>query len=116
MRRKYNEIPKLHIRSGDEVVVISGKDKGTKGRVLRVFPKKRKAIVEGVNMIKKHLRSQAQGAPGQISEREAPLPVDKLMPLDPVSGKPTRIGRKPTEDGWVRYAKRSGKILETRTR
>jgi large subunit ribosomal protein L24 len=114
MRRKHNLIPKLHIRSGDEVIVISGKDKGEKGRVLRVFPKKRKAIVEGVNIIKKHLRSRTQGAPGQITEREAPLPVDKLMPLDPVSGKPTRIGRKLTDQGWVRYSKRSGKIIETR--
>ncbi|MCS7086712.1 MAG: 50S ribosomal protein L24 [Bacteroidia bacterium] len=101
----------MHVRSGDEVVVISGKNKGAKGRVLRVFPKKRKAIVEGVNLIKKHLRSQAQGTPGRIVERAAPLPVDKLMLIDPASGKPTRIGRKKTENGWVRYAKRSGKLL-----
>ena len=104
----------MHIRKGDNVEVISGKDKGKRGKVLRMFPDKMRAIVEGVNLIKKHSKANPrQGVKGGIVEREAPVHVAKLLPVDPQSGKATRIGHKflDSPDGRrikVRVARRSG--------
>ena len=112
MRRKKNKIPKLHIKKGDTVVVLSGKYKGSKGRVLKVLPKKRKAIVEGVNIIKRHIKPPSPQEKGRIEEREAPIYVCKLQIIDPKLKVPTRIGRKYIDGRWVRYAKKSGVLLD----
>jgi large subunit ribosomal protein L24 len=106
-------MPKLHVRKGDEVQVIAGKDKGKKGRVLAAFPKKERVIVEGVNIIKKHQRPNPAHPQGGIIEKEAPIHVSNVMLLDPKTGEPTRIGYKILEDGTkVRYAKKSGEIID----
>lgn len=108
----------MHIRKGDQVEVISGKDKGKRGRVLRVFREKERAIVEGVNLMKKHAKPNPRaGIKGGIMEREAPIHVAKLLPVDPTTGKPTRVGHKflAAPDGRsvkVRIARRSGAELD----
>lgn len=102
--------PKIHIKKGDRVQVIAGNDKGTTGEVLEVFPKKYRAIVEKVNMVKKH-QKPTQDNPGGIVEMEAPIHISNLMLLDPKSGEPTRIGRKLVDGKLVRYAKKSGELF-----
>ncbi len=103
---------KLRIKKGDEVIVITGKEKGKKGSVLRVFPKEGRAIVQGVNMVKRHTRPSAT-TPGGIIEKEAPLHVSNLAHVDPKSGEATRIGYRILDDGRkVRFAKRSGEIID----
>jgi large subunit ribosomal protein L24 len=115
MRRKCNPIPKLHIRKGDRVKVLSGSAdiKGKIGEVRIVDPVKMTAIVEGVNIITKHIRRSQDAPNGTISRTEAPIHISKLQVIDPKSGKPTRIGRTKNETGWVRVAKRSGEVLPT---
>ncbi|MCS6789412.1 MAG: 50S ribosomal protein L24 [Bacteroidia bacterium] len=103
--------PKLHIRRGDLVKVLSGEDRGKTGRVLRVFPKKQTAIVEGVGIIKKRVRKSQRYPQGGVVEMERPIHVSKLQVIDPSTGKPTRIGRRLENGKWVRYAKKSGKTL-----
>ncbi|GIM46130.1 50S ribosomal protein L24 [Collibacillus ludicampi] len=106
-------MPKLHVRKGDEVQVIAGKDKGKKGRILAAFPKKERVIVEGVNIVKKHQRPNPANPQGGIIEKEAPIHVSNVMLLDPKTGEPTRVGIKILEDGTkVRYAKKSGEIID----
>jgi large subunit ribosomal protein L24 len=103
---------KLKIKKGDNVVVISGRDKGKSGEVLRVMIEKNRAVVQGVNMIKRHTR-QTPGQPGGIIEKEAAIHVSNIAHVDPSSQKATRIGFKFLEDGRkVRYAKRSGEVLD----
>jgi large subunit ribosomal protein L24 len=101
------------IKKNDQVIVIAGRDRGAKGRVLRVLPATGKAIVERVNMIKRHTRPNPQRqVQGGILEREAPIALSKLMIVDPQSGKPTRIGRKRLEDGSVvRVSRKTGTVL-----
>lgn len=101
------------IKKNDQVVVISGRDRGAKGRVLRVLPARGMAIVERVNLVKRHTRVNPQrGVQGGILEKEAPIRLSSLMVLDPSTGKPTRVGRKRLEDGsGVRVAKKSGATL-----
>ena len=102
---------KLHIKKGDTVYVNSGDDKGKTGRVLEVFPKKERAIVEGINMISKSMKPNAKHPQGGIIKMEAPLHISKLNPLDPKTGKPTRVGRKLNEAGkLVRIAKSGEEI------
>jgi large subunit ribosomal protein L24 len=103
--------PKLHIKSGDTVIVISGSSKGKQGKVLRMFPDKMRAIVEGVNMVKKH-RKPTQNTPGSIDEMEASIHISNLMHLDPKSGERTRIGRKEVSGKLVRFSKKSGEIIK----
>jgi large subunit ribosomal protein L24 len=104
---------KLHIKKGDTVNVITGEYKGQQGRVLEVLIKKNKAIVEGVNMVSKHTKPNAQYPQGGIIKKEAPIHISNLLPLDPSSGEPTRIGRKVDEKGRrVRYATKSGENLK----
>ena len=104
---------KLKIKKGDQVLVIAGKNRGAKGKVLRMVPAQGKAIVEGVNMIKRHTKPNPQRQiQGGVVEREAPLAVSKLMLIDPDSGKPTRVGWKRNADGSVsRVAKVSGSVV-----
>lgn len=104
-------VPKLHIKRGDTVKVLSGDDKGKTGRVVRVFPKKGLAIVEGVALIKKRVRKSQRYPQGGVVEVERPIPVSKLQVIDPSTGKPTRVGRRLENGRWVRYAKKSGKVL-----
>ncbi len=107
---------KLHVKKGDDVKVIAGNDKGKEGRVLAVFPKKDRVLVEGINMRVHHDKPSQQNPQGGRIEREAPIHVSNVMVIDPNSGEPTRIGRKRIEeDGggrWVRYAKTSGEIID----
>ena len=85
--------PKLHIKKGDKVCVIAGAYKGTEGEVLEVLPVKNRAIVEGVNMVKKHTKPTNDN-PGGINEMKHPIHISNLMLVDPKTGEPTRIGRK----------------------
>ncbi|CAM3497085.1 MAG: LSU ribosomal protein L24p (L26e) [Hydrogenibacillus schlegelii] len=106
-------MPKMHVKKGDKVMVISGKDKGKIGTVLAAYPKKSRVLVEGVNIVKKHQKPSPQYPQGGIIEKEAPIHVSKVMPIDPKTGKPTRVGYQILPDGRkVRIAKRSGEPLD----
>src|SRR5690606_28059558 len=94
MERKSNAQPKLHIRKGDTVKVLAGDDKGKEGKVLEVDTARRKALVEGVNIVTKHVKPSAGKPEGGITRTEAYIHISKLMLIDPASGKPTRVGRK----------------------
>ena len=101
------------IRKGDKVVVISGKDKSKSGKVLVVYPKDNRVLVEGVNIIKRHTKPNPALPEGGIVEREAPIHVSNVQLADPKSGEPTRIGFKTLKDGTkVRFAKKSGEVIE----
>lgn len=105
--------PKLKIKKGDLVKVIAGEYKGAQGRVLKVFPEEGRIIVEGVNIVKKHVKPSQKYPQGGIIEMEAPIHISNVMLVDPKTGEPTRVGRKRLEDGRiVRYAKKSGEILD----
>jgi large subunit ribosomal protein L24 len=116
MSRKLNTQPKLHVKKGDTVSVLSGNDKGKTGKILRVFPKKERVLVEGINIRVKHQKANQEFPQGGRISREMPIHVSNVLPLDPSTNQPTRIGRKLIEvDGskkWVRYAKVSGEILD----
>lgn len=104
---------KLHIKKGDIVYVNAGEDKGKTGRVLEVNIEKKRAIVEGVNMVSKHTKPNAKNPQGGIEKKEASVHISNLNPIDPKSGKPTRIGRKLDSNGkLVRYAKKSGEEIK----
>ena len=103
---------KLKIRKGDQVVVIAGRDRGKKGEILRVMPKDKRVLVQGVNMIKRHTKPDRAGA-GGIIEREAAIHVSNVALLDPKSDKPTKVGFKFLEDGRkVRFARASGETID----
>lgn len=105
-------MPKLKIKKGDNVVVISGRDKGRTGEVLRVFPSERRVVVQGVNLVKRHTKPR-MGEPGGILEKELALHVSNVAHVDPASGKPTRIGFRVLGDGRkVRVARRSGEVID----
>lgn len=104
---------KLHIKKGDTVFVNAGNDKGKTGRVLEVQIAKNRAIVEGINMVSKASKPNAQNPQGGIVKKEAPIHISNLNVLDPKSGKPTRIGRKLNEKGvLVRVSKKSGEEIK----
>ena len=101
--------PKLNVKTGDTVVVISGKDKGKKGKVLEVSPKEGKVIVEGLNIVTKHVKPRRQGEAGGIVKAEGALYASKVQAICPKCGKSTRIGHKILEDGTkVRVCKNEG--------
>ncbi|HKA47372.1 MAG TPA: 50S ribosomal protein L24 [Methyloceanibacter sp.] len=103
---------KLKIKKGDRVVVITGKDKGKKGEVLKVMPDENRAIVQGVAMMKRHQR-QTTTQDGGIISKEAAIHLSNLALEDPRDGKPTRVGYKFLKDGRkVRFAKRSGEVID----
>ena len=103
---------KLHIRKGDEVIVLAGDDKGRKGKVLKVLVAKQRALVEGVNMVSKSMKPSAKNPQGGIVKQEAPIHVSNVSLIDPKSGKATRVGMKKTDDGKkVRVAKKSGEVI-----
>jgi large subunit ribosomal protein L24 len=105
---------KTHIKRGDEVVVLTGSQAGKRGKILELQSVRDRAIVEGVNMVKKHTRPNPQRqVQGGVLEREAPIRLSNLQVIDPESGKPTRVGRRRLEDGrGVRYSKASGAMLD----
>ena len=104
---------KLHIKKGDTAFVNAGEYKGQKGRVLEVNRATNRAIVEGINMISKHTKPNAQNPDGGIVKQEAPVHISNLMLFDPSSGAPTRIGRKADDKGkLVRYSKKSGEEIK----
>lgn len=104
---------KLHIKKGDMVFVNAGDSRGQQGKVLSVDAAKQRAIVEGVNMCKKATKPNAKNPQGGLLEQEAPIHISNLQPIDPKSGKPTRVGRKAGENGkLVRYAKKSGEEIK----
>ncbi|MEA3317887.1 MAG: 50S ribosomal protein L24 [Bacteroidota bacterium] len=104
---------KLHIKKGDTVFVNAGENKGQQGKVLEVFAIKNKAIVEGVNMISKHSKPNAENPQGGIVKIEAPIHISNLMVVDPSTGKPSRIGRKLNDEKkLIRYSKKSGEELK----
>ena len=104
---------KFHLKSGDTVMVISGKDKGKKGKVLSVDPKTGKVIVEKVNVSIKHSKPRRQGETGGRIEKESPIYGSKVMRVCPKCGKATRVGRKVLEDGQIsRYCKNCQEIID----
>ena len=100
------------IRKGDTVVVISGRDKGKTGSVLKVMPAERRALVQGVHVAKRHQR-QTQTQQGGIVEKEMPIHLSNVSLVDPADGEPTRVGFRTLEDGRkVRFSRRSGEIID----
>ncbi len=103
---------KLRIKKGDEVIVLTGREKGKKGSVLKVMPKDQRLLVQGVNMVKRHTRPSQANA-GGIIEKEGSLHVSNVAHVDPKTGEPTRVGYRYLDDGRkVRFAKRSGEIID----
>ncbi len=101
----------MKIKKGDKVQILTGKDKGKDGVILKVFPETNKILVEGVNIVKKHQKATQTQAPG-IIEKTLPIHVSNVSLLDPKDNKPTRIGYKVLNDGKkVRFAKRSGEVV-----
>ena len=103
---------KLHLKKGDMVLVIAGDDKGKKGRVLEVMIADNRALVEGINIVSRHTKPNAQNQQGGIIKKEAPVNISNLKVLDK-SGTPSRVGRKANAEGkLVRYSKKSGEIID----
>ena len=103
---------KFKIRKGDKVIVITGKDKGKQGEIVRMIPDENRAVVRGINMVRRHTRQTAAQEGGIIS-KEMPIQISNLALRDPKDGKPTRIGYKTLADGKkVRIAKRSGETID----
>jgi large subunit ribosomal protein L24 len=112
MERKFNKQPKLHIKTGDTVKIIAGDDNGKTGKVLSVNLEKRKAIVEAINMVTKHVKPTATSPQGGIEKKEAAIHLSNLMLVDPKTGEATRTGRKLGENGkLVRYSKKTGEVI-----
>ena len=102
------------IKKGDQVVVITGADKGKRGAVLQVMPKADKAVVQGVRMVKRHTKASGVGSPGGIIEKEGPIHLSNVMLIDPKSDKPTKVGFRVLEDKRkVRVAKATGEVIES---
>ena len=113
MERKFNRQPKLHIRKGDTVKVIAGDDKGKSGKVMEVNLEKRRAIVEGINMVTKHQKPSAGKPQGGIKKTEAALHISNLMLVDPATGQATRTGRMVNPKGKLqRYSKKTGEFIK----
>ena len=103
---------KLRIKKGDKVTVITGREKGKSGEVLRVMPKHERVVVQGVNLVKRHQRPTPNN-PGGIIEKEATIHISNVAHVDPRSSQPTRVGLKVVEGGRkVRVAKRSGEVID----
>jgi large subunit ribosomal protein L24 len=101
------------VRKGDTVMVVAGKERGKKGKVLRVIPEKGRVVVERINLIKKHQKPTQKVRQGGIIEREGSIHVSNVMLIDPASDKPTRVGMRALSDGKkVRVARRSGEMLD----
>lgn len=102
----------MHIKKGDKVIVITGKDKGKTGTVIEALPKRDRVVVEGVNIVKKHQKPTQMNPEGGITEFEGAIHVSNVMLLDPKTNKPTRVGTKIEDGKKVRVAKKSGEIIK----
>ncbi|MFA1821665.1 50S ribosomal protein L24 [Virgibacillus oceani] len=102
----------MHVKKGDKVKVISGKDRGKEGTILEAFPKKDRVLVEGINMVKKHAKPSQENPQGGILELEASIHVSNVMPIDSKSGEPTRVGYEERDGKKVRIAKKSGEAID----
>ena len=101
------------IKKGDRVQVLTGRDRGKRGEVLAVMPSEGRALVQGVNLVKRHQKPQGMNRPGGIQEKEAPIHLSNLALVDPKTDKPTRVGFRVLEDGKkVRVARPSGEVLD----
>ncbi|MDO4689851.1 MAG: 50S ribosomal protein L24 [Fusobacterium sp.] len=101
----------LHVKTGDTVYVISGKDRGKTGKVIKVFPKKGKVVVEGINIVKKHMKPSPVNPQGGVVERAAAIFSSKVMLFDEKAGKPTRVSHEVRDGKKVRISKKSGEII-----
>lgn len=102
----------MKLKKGDTVIVVSGKDKGKSGPIVRVLRSENRIVVEGVAMMKRHIRKTSRGQSGRIVERPASIHASNVMLKDPEGGKPTRVGRRVEGGKIVRVAKKSGKTLK----
>ncbi|MFD1207101.1 MULTISPECIES: 50S ribosomal protein L24 [Sporosarcina] len=102
----------MHVKKGDKVMVITGKDKGKTGVILAAYPKKDRVLVEGVNIVKKHTKPNQVNPQGGIVSQEAAIHVSNVMPIDPKTGEPTRVGYKIEDGKKIRIAKKSGEALD----
>ena len=113
MKKDKNSQPKFKVKTGDLVKIIAGDSKGMQGKVLRVLLVKNRAVVEGANIVTKHVKPSAANPDGGIIKIEAPLHVSNLAVIDPKTGLPTRVGRRQNSEGkLVRYAKKSGEEIK----
>lgn len=101
----------MKLKKGDNIIVITGKDKGKKGKITRVMPSENKVVVEGVNILKKHQRPRKSGEKGQIMKIAMPLHASNVMILDPKSEKPSRLGKKELGGKMVRVARKSNQEI-----
>ncbi len=101
----------MKLKTGDNVIIITGKDKGKIGKIVRVFKDVNKVIVEGANMMKKHQRPRKSGEKGSMLDKAMPMNASNVMILDPKGGKPTRIGKKKVGDKMVRVARKSNQEI-----
>ena len=102
----------MHVKTGDKVKVITGKDKGKEGVILKTFPKKDRVIVEGINIVKKHRKASQTNSTGGILEEAAPIHVSNIMLIDAKTGEPTRVGSKVVDGKKVRVSKKTGEIID----
>ena len=102
----------MHVKKGDKVMVISGKEKGKTGTIIAAFPKKDRVLVEGMNLVKKHMKPNQANPQGGIVSQEASIHVSNVMLIDPKSGEPTRVGYKVEDGKKVRVAKKSGETID----
>ena len=104
---------KIHLRKGDTVKVIAGNSRGKSGKILEIYPDKYRALVEGANMVTKHLKPSAANPNGGIEKREAPIQISNLMLVEPSTGEVTKIGRKINDKGKLqRYSKKTGEFIK----
>lgn len=110
---KHTKVPKLKIKKGDEVVVIAGKDRGRRGKVVSVDAKEGKCIVDGINEYKKNQKPSQKNPQGGIITVAMPINVSNLMAIDKSTSKPTRVGRRKVSGKTLRYAKVSGELIDS---
>ncbi|MFP7171491.1 50S ribosomal protein L24 [Terribacillus sp. 7520-G] len=102
----------MHVKKGDKVKVITGKDRGKEGTILEAYPKKNRVLVEGVNIVKKHAKPSQDNPQGGILEIEAAIHASNVMLIDPKTGEPTRVGYEVKDGKKVRIAKKSGQAID----
>lgn len=104
-------MPKMKIKKGDQVIVLSGEDKGKTGEVVKSMPKESKVVVQGINLVKRH-QKPSQTTPGGIVTKEAPINVSNVALVDPKTGKATKVGYKDVDGKKVRVARKSGEVID----
>lgn len=113
MSKQVNKESKMHIKKGDTVLVISGNDKGKRGTVLEIIKSKSRTIIEGVNIVTKHVKPSAENPEGGIKKTEAAIHISNVMLVDPATGNPTKVGRKLNENNKLqRFSKKTGELIK----